>query len=43
MFQQDKSTDIHRLYMLFSRVPDTLKGVHKCMVSCIKEAGKEIF
>eukprot|EP00396_MALV-II-16_sp_LP-1_P000150 gene150-325_t len=42
MFHRDKQEDLRRLYLLFSRCPSTLRGVHRVMIECIKEAGKGI-
>ena len=42
MFELDKRDDLRRLYQLFLRVPETLKGIHKLMTDCIKDAGKQI-
>lgn len=42
MFQHDKVDDLERMYLLFSRVPSTLKEVQKVMIDCICASGREI-
>jgi len=42
MFEHDKVQDLERMYLLFNRVPQTLKEVQKVMNDCICEAGRDI-
>eukprot|EP00435_Cladocopium_sp_Y103_P060308 s405_g22.t1 len=42
MFQCDKIEDLERMYLLFSRVPITLKEIQKVMMDCMCEAGREV-
>ena len=42
MFKHDKSEDLHRMYVLFSRVPATLNYVRDCMSSHVKETGSAL-
>ncbi|CAE8590926.1 unnamed protein product, partial [Polarella glacialis] len=42
MFDHDKVSDLERMYLLFSRVPQTLKEVQKVMMDRICEAGRDI-
>lgn len=42
MFEHDKVQDLERMYLLFSRVPQTLKEVQRVMIDCICEAGRDI-
>jgi len=42
MFQHDKVHDLERMYLLFTRVPQTLKEVQRVMIDCICEAGRDI-
>eukprot|EP00929_Paragymnodinium_shiwhaense_P119379 TRINITY_DN91272_c0_g1_i1.p1 TRINITY_DN91272_c0_g1~~TRINITY_DN91272_c0_g1_i1.p1 ORF type:complete len:769 (+),score=209.87 TRINITY_DN91272_c0_g1_i1:168-2474(+) len=42
MFKHDKIQDLERMYLLFCRVPETLKAVQKVMDQCVCEAGKDI-
>ncbi|CAK9101349.1 Cullin-3A (AtCUL3a) [Durusdinium trenchii] len=42
MFQCDKIADLERMYLLFSRVPVTLKEVQKVMMDCMCEAGRDV-
>mmetsp|Transcript_33204 Transcript_33204/g.72436 ORF Transcript_33204/g.72436 Transcript_33204/m.72436 type:complete len:778 (+) Transcript_33204:129-2462(+) len=42
MFEHDKVQDLERMYILFSRVPQTLKEVQKVMIDSICESGRDI-
>lgn len=42
MFQCDKIEDLERMYLLFCRVPVTLKEVQKVMMDCMCEAGRDV-
>jgi len=42
MFQCDKIEDLERMYLLFSRVPISLKEIQKVMMDCMCEAGREV-
>ncbi|CAJ1337449.1 unnamed protein product, partial [Effrenium voratum] len=42
MFEHDKVQDLERMYVLFSRVPQTLKEVQKVMMDCMCEAGRDV-
>lgn len=42
MFEHDKVQDLERMYLLFSRVPQTLKEVQRVMMDCICKAGADI-
>eukprot|EP00931_Biecheleriopsis_adriatica_P030370 TRINITY_DN17902_c0_g1_i1.p1 TRINITY_DN17902_c0_g1~~TRINITY_DN17902_c0_g1_i1.p1 ORF type:complete len:787 (+),score=219.46 TRINITY_DN17902_c0_g1_i1:64-2424(+) len=42
MFHHDKVQDLERMYMLFSRVPNTLKEVQRVMIDCMCDAGREV-
>ena len=42
MFHCDKIEDLERMYLLFSRVPVTLKEVQKVMMDCMCEAGRDV-
>ena len=42
MFQCDKIPDLERMYLLFNRVPHTLKEVQKVMMECMCEAGRDV-
>lgn len=42
MFEHDKVQDLERMYLLFNRVPQTLKEVQRVMIDCICEVGRDI-
>eukprot|EP00930_Biecheleria_cincta_P040180 TRINITY_DN27551_c0_g1_i1.p1 TRINITY_DN27551_c0_g1~~TRINITY_DN27551_c0_g1_i1.p1 ORF type:complete len:788 (-),score=181.16 TRINITY_DN27551_c0_g1_i1:93-2456(-) len=42
MFEHDKVQDLERMYVLFSRVPTTMKEVQRVMMDCMCQAGRDV-
>lgn len=42
MFHNDRTEDLERMFLLFSRAPEALKQVRKVMMDCICQAGRDI-